>query len=99
MRPVSGSKTAGKTPGAHSGAGGSAQPSTQKTAKTTAKTAPKTGKPVPHTAAARPEIKTESKATARDAFIKKVQTCMNTYNYADESTDVKGKVHRRKMVG
>jgi hypothetical protein len=39
-----------------------------------------------------PESKTETKTNAREAFIKKVQTCMNTYNYADESKDVKGKV-------
>jgi len=39
------------------------------------------------------ESKTDSKSSIRDAFIKKVQICMNTYNYQDETADVKGKVY------
>jgi serine/threonine-protein phosphatase 2A regulatory subunit B' len=38
--------------------------------------------------------KTDAKTNARDAFMKKVQMCMTTYNYADETKDVKGKQER-----
>ena len=97
-RPVSGSKATGKQPVPHSAATSttaSGQTGAQRPTKTATKHAPKTGtytSIIVLLAAAHPEAKTESKLTARDSFIKKVQTCMNTYNYDDESTDVKGKV-------
>ena len=48
--------------------------------------------------AANPEAKSETKTTAREAFIKKVQICMNTYNYADENKDAKGKAERLTAI-
>ena len=50
------------------------------------------------TIAATAEGKSETKTTAREAFIKKVQTCMNTYNYADENKDAKGKAERLTAI-
>ena len=45
----------------------------------------------------RPEVKTAAKSASRDSFISKLQICMNTYNYEDESTDTIGKVYNSIM--
>ena len=97
-RPVSGSKGTGKQPPAHpTSASGvpASQPVPQRTAKTATKHPPKIGTILfsQSRIVAHPETKTEAKPTAREAFVKKVQVCMNTYNYADETADVKGKVN------
>lgn len=81
-RPTSGGKSSKKT-----------TPSTaQRPTKSAYKAHPKTSKIWIVTIGGKNDVKTESKSTARDNFIKKVQICMSTYNYADETTDVKGKV-------
>ncbi len=89
---MSGSKITGKGALGHSAAAASGAGS--RTAKTATKQPPKTGTKSGIRLAAHPESKSEAKSTARDAFLKKVQTCMNTYNYEDETADVKGKVDR-----
>lgn len=36
---------------------------------------------------------------SKDTFLKKLQLCMKTYDYKDESRDVKGKVrHLKKLI-
>eukprot|EP00826_Nyctotherus_ovalis_P001859 TRINITY_DN1033_c0_g2_i18.p1 TRINITY_DN1033_c0_g2~~TRINITY_DN1033_c0_g2_i18.p1 ORF type:complete len:424 (+),score=124.62 TRINITY_DN1033_c0_g2_i18:108-1379(+) len=62
----------------------------QRPIKTASKVHPKTG--------AKGEAKTETKSTARDAFMKKVQICMTTYNYADDTVDAKGKSERLTAI-